>query len=282
MKHFTEVILKSKRENLDDIMFLENQIFPVDPFSRRTWQLFVDKGWAFCLYIKGVPVGCGSIILNTFPNGIKKGRIYSVGVLDKYRGKGIASRLIQYMENQMGDVDYITLETHKHHKSVIRLYEKLGYEITEPCLKDYYSDGDGVRMRKNVYKHLPDIVYKTIPQKEMRYRDAGDWFDTKKGWQIRVPELMNIDYEFMIFIHESIERYLVHKMGLSVTYVDKWIAENLKDDYKQGAMTKGSPHRKYHIFATQIEKQICAHLGISWMKYCKEVDGYVDKLYERK
>ena len=275
-------IIKAELKHLDEVMKLESEIFPVDPFSRRAWEHLIKKGWAFLVYSGNRLAGDGCILINNLKNGKSKGRIYSVGVLDEFRGKGLASALIKAMEKACGDVDYITLETHKHHKSVIRLYEKLGYEITEPCLLAYYSDGDGVRMRKNIYRHLPDINYKTIPQKEMRYRDAGDWWDSRKGWEIRVPELMRMDYEFLVFIHEAVERYMVHKMGLSVSYVDKWIEENLKDDYKQGAMTKGSPHRACHIFATKIEMQIAKHLGISRKKYDKDVDTYVDNLYKVK
>ena len=275
--------IKAGLKNLNEVVSLEKQIFPADGFSKKAYRYLIKKGWVFIICYKGKIAGHGCIVINKFRNGKSKGRIYSVGILEKYRGRGLASTLIKHMEKACGDVEYITLETHKSHKNVIRLYEKMGYEITEQ-LPDYYeygdSSGDGVRMRKNLLKHLPDISYKTIPQKDMRFRDAGDWWDSKKGWEIRVPRLMNMDYEFLIFIHEAIERYLIHKQGFSVSHVDNWIKENLKDSYKKGAMTKGAPQRSAHIFATQIEKQICAHLGVSWRKYDRELDEYVNNLFK--
>lgn len=276
-------IRKAELTDLPEIMRLEKEIFKVDPFSRRAYRYLIKKGWVFIIYYRKNIAGVGCILKNRLSGGYVKGRIYSVGTLEQFRGKGIASALIRYMEGAMGYVNFITLETHKHHESVIRLYQKLGYTKTED-LPDYYSDGEGIRMKKIVYEHLPNINYKTIPQNRMRYKDAGDWFDSKDGWEIRVPELMNMDYEFMIFIHEAIERYLVHKIGMSVDYVDGWIKREIidKNDYGSGAMNKGMPHRSCHIFATQIEKQICRKLGISWRKYSKDVDGYVDDLYKRE
>jgi len=208
------MIRKAELKDLNDIMYLENIIFTSDKFSRRTYILLIKRNYVYLIFYKNKLAGFGSILINKLSNNTKKGRIYSVGILSEFRNKGLASSLIRYMEKQMGYIDYITLETHKNHKSVISLYEKLGYEKTED-LPNYYSDGDGIRMKKIIYKHLPDINYKTVLSKEMRYKDVGDWFDTKNSWEIRVPKLINIDYEFMILIHELVERYLVYKKGLS-------------------------------------------------------------------
>jgi ribosomal protein S18 acetylase RimI-like enzyme len=275
------MIVKATLDQLDEIMEAEALIFPKEPFSRRAYKYLIGKGWVYLIFAKEGLAGTGIILLNNLKNGKKKGRIYSVGVLDKFRGRGLASMLIKYMEIEMVGVEYITLETHKHHKNVIRLYEKLGYEIYEPLLKDYYTDGDGVRMKKYIYNHVPDISLKIIPQNKMRYPDLGDWFDSKNVWEIRVPELWDIDIEFSLLVHEIIERYLIMKQGYSVSYIDNWIKENLKDDYKQGAMTKGAPQKKAHIFATKIEKMICAHLGVNWRKSQRRQDKYLKELYSK-
>lgn len=272
-------IIKAELKHLDEVMRIENEIFPVDAFTKRSYSHLIKKGWVFLAVVNGKFSGHGCMAINRFHNGKFKGRIYSVGVLKQFRGKGIATALIKSMEKAMEGAEYISLETHLHHKDVIRLYERLGYEITDSCLKDYYTDGDGVRMVKKILRHLPDVNYKTISRKEMRFRDAGDWWDSKNSWKIRVPRL-GIDYEFMIFIHEAIERYFIMKNGYSVSYIDNWIKDNLRDSYKKGAMTKGAPQRSSHIIATRIEKMLCKSLGIKWKKYSKDVDGYVENLFK--
>ena len=69
-------------------------------------------------------------------------------VVDKlYRRQGIASKLINFMENQNSGIKNITLEVRKSNECAIKFYESLGFK-KEAIRKNYYKDEDGILMMK--------------------------------------------------------------------------------------------------------------------------------------
>ena len=75
--------------------------------------------------------------------------IYDVGVLPKYRKKGIAQSLINALisECKQRDFAFITLEVRSENAPAVRLYEKCGFTL--------------VGKRKNYYKNPTDdaLIY---------------------------------------------------------------------------------------------------------------------------
>lgn len=67
----------------------------------------------------------------------------------KYRNLGIATKLLNYMENKYPNVNNITLEVRESNKEAINFYLKNGFkEVTKR--KNYYTDEDGILMIKNL------------------------------------------------------------------------------------------------------------------------------------
>ena len=126
-----------------------------------------------------------------------------------------------------------------------------------------------------------NIVIRTINHEEQRYETVGDYFEGPSGTKnIRVSNMANEDYEFLVAIHEAIEQHLCNKRGISeqdITAFDEKFEEERKegkhsDDEEPGFDPK-APYVKEHTFATKIEKLLAKELCISWDLYDKTVMG---------
>lgn len=71
-------------------------------------------------------------------------------VVDKdYRNRGIATKLLEFIENNYKNIKNITLEVRESNKEAINFYLKNDFkEITKR--KNYYKDEDGILMIKNL------------------------------------------------------------------------------------------------------------------------------------
>lgn len=71
-------------------------------------------------------------------------------IVDKdYRNKGIATKLLNFMEKSYNNLKNITLEVRESNKGAINFYLKNDFkEITKR--KNYYKDEDGILMMKNL------------------------------------------------------------------------------------------------------------------------------------
>lgn len=133
---------------------LEEQAFTVGPYSldMLKYALSESGDMAFKIeddsgiiaYMMACPVSSNSL------------DIESVAVDPEYRGKGLAKRLFQYVEELAKERGYeeIVLEVREFNHEAIGLYEKLGFRKTE-FLKNYYSEKlDGSRNAFRMEKRL--------------------------------------------------------------------------------------------------------------------------------
>jgi len=68
---------------------------------------------------------------------------------NNYRNMGIASKLLNSLENTYENIDNITLEVRESNESAINFYLKNGFkEVTKR--KNYYKDEDGILMIKKL------------------------------------------------------------------------------------------------------------------------------------
>lgn len=75
----------------------------------------------------------------------ERAEINYIFVLESYRGKKIASKLLNYMIQICKICDNITLEVRKSNNIAILLYKKYGFK--EVAIREnYYNDEDGVLM----------------------------------------------------------------------------------------------------------------------------------------
>src|SRR5262245_56977218 len=114
---------------------------------------------------------------------------------------------------------------------------------------------------------------KTIPHREQRYDTCGDWWKEAAWLKVRVSSMGNPDYEFLIAIHELVERQLCMKMGISEQTVDAWDLAH-EDEEEPGAM-ESCPYREAHMRAEAIERVLANDLGVDWEHYSRTVTAIV-------
>ena len=74
-------------------------------------------------------------------------------VLDEYRKKGIATRLVQLLEEEfcLRGIKKIGLEVSTHNTIAQQFYKRLGYSMSTIVLPGFYNDGtDALVMFKNL------------------------------------------------------------------------------------------------------------------------------------
>lgn len=114
------------------------------------------------------------------------------------------------------------------------------------------------------------IEGRTVPSQEMRYSDVGDWtIDAHGTRHYRVAELSNVDYEFLVLLHEMIECHLCLKRGITQEAVDLFDLPYAGDD--PGGDPE-SPYHREHLFACAIERQVAQELGVDWDEYEKRIE----------
>ncbi len=109
----------------------ENQISIIDndPFSKFIIYLENDEIIGFLSY---------SVIY-------ERAEINYIFVLESYRGKKIASKMLDYIIKTCKICDNITLEVRKSNSIAISLYKKYGFK--EVAIREnYYNDEDGILM----------------------------------------------------------------------------------------------------------------------------------------
>lgn len=117
----------------------------------------------------------------------------------------------------------------------------------------------------------------TIPHDAQRYDTCGDWEIGKDGSiSISVSDMGNEDYALLVALHELVEVWFCRKRGISQKSVDDFdIAyENARKDgdiSEPGDSTK-APYFLEHRFATKIERQVAAQLGVNWEEYDNAVN----------
>lgn len=127
------------------------------------------------------------------------------------------------------------------------------------------------------------IYIDTIPHAEHRYPTVGDYWDVPAHGiypprtEVRVSDMGNTDYEFLVAIHELIELYLCKKRGISedsITEFDMEFEKNRPpDNLDEPGNSLAAPYHAEHIFATSIEQLVAAELGVNWDEYDKTVNS---------
>src|SRR6266581_569776 len=112
------------------------------------------------------------------------------------------------------------------------------------------------------------IHIENVRQQDQRYSTLGDYFEGKNGViEIRISNLGNSDFEFLITLHELCEQYLVRKMGISNETIDAW--DLAHSDADEPGDLEGCPYRDAHEWAAAMEQVMGAKLGVDWDEYEK-------------
>ena len=123
------------------------------------------------------------------------------------------------------------------------------------------------------------VDIKIIPHKEQRYETVGDWFFNPDNSRltIRVSNMQNAKYEFLVALHEQVEAMLCLERKINekdITLFDMvYEAERQEGDFSEPGDSSNAPYKKEHFFATNIERLMALELGVSWEDYEKAVNS---------
>jgi hypothetical protein len=124
------------------------------------------------------------------------------------------------------------------------------------------------------------INIETIPHKQQRYPTVGDWYDEDGALQIKVSEMGNPDYEFLVALHELVEVWLCKKRGISQKAVDDFDMEFEKKREKslvsvtsEPGEEPDAPYQNEHLVACGVELTVAAALGVKLAEYDTAVNS---------
>jgi ribosomal protein S18 acetylase RimI-like enzyme len=134
--------------DLDTVEAIELACFQSELLSRRQLRYLLSKANA-CTLLYQCEGQVVAYAMALYPGRYKPARIYSLAVLSAFRGKKIASQLLDALRQRIIKRGYgeIRLEVRVSQADVQALYRRMGYEFME-FVPRYYGDGeDACRMR---------------------------------------------------------------------------------------------------------------------------------------
>lgn len=128
-------------EDLDAINAVESRCFSSERFTRVQLRYLLNKAkaQAWLAKIDQQPLG---YVLGLFPQHPRPARLYSLAVLDEYRGQGIAALLINTLSEhaKQSGYDRLRLEVDEQNLTAIAVYQRQGFEQIA-LLPNYYRNG---------------------------------------------------------------------------------------------------------------------------------------------
>ena len=120
------------------------------------------------------------------------------------------------------------------------------------------------------------INIEVIPHDKQRYETVGDyWVDEAGTQQVRISDMGNDNYAFLVAMHELTELYLCQKRGIKepdiMAFDEAFEAARQPGNEDEPGDDPKAPYRKEHFTATTIERIIAAELGVDWGEYDKAV-----------
>lgn len=123
----SEIVVRAMEEN--DISYavkIENECFSI-PWSENSFRESLSKPYAFFLVV------CVDSKIAGYAGMYKiadEGDITNIAILNEYRHRGLASRLLEEMFfiSRVEGIGVINLEVRKSNYTAIKLYEKYGFE----------------------------------------------------------------------------------------------------------------------------------------------------------
>lgn len=144
------IILRSAAKNdLDQLLYVENTCFDSDRISRQQFRKYLTKASVWILTAEADKMLCGYAVL-FFRKNSQSIRLYSIAVLSEYRQAGIGQQMLDliYIKMSENNKKHLTLEVREDNVSAIRFYEKNGFRQFGMITK-FYEDGcSALRMEK--------------------------------------------------------------------------------------------------------------------------------------
>lgn len=124
-----------------------------------------------------------------------------------------------------------------------------------------------------------NVIVKTIHHSAQRYDTCGDWWwegEAKDILQIRVSEMRDDRYEWLVAVHELVEALCCRRDGVSQKEVDEFDID-FEQNRKTGNVSEPgddirAPYRQQHCLATGVERVLAFALGVCWSDYEQEIN----------
>lgn len=128
-------------------------------------------------------------------------------------------------------------------------------------------------------KKALSVDMSTPEMRSMRYADIGDWFIEESAstvyFGVKAGKMKNTDYSFLVLLHELVEAYLCHRMGVKGEDVDAF--DFAHEDHPEPGSLPDAPYHAQHQIATDVESMLSVALGINWADYEKAIQNTVKK-----
>lgn len=116
------------------------------------------------------------------------------------------------------------------------------------------------------------INIETVPQSQQRYATLGDyWLDDSGMHQIRISEMADERYEFLVMMHELAEYFLCQHRGIlepDIMAFDIAFEAMNADPMAEPGNHPQAPYHVEHRFAEDmIERPLAEALGVDWSEY---------------
>lgn len=115
------------------------------------------------------------------------------------------------------------------------------------------------------------IVIETIPHNQHRYPTVGDWYRTPSALYIKVSDMGNPHYEFLVALHELVEAWLCEVAGIpeeAVTAFDRGFEKARPEgNLDEPGDDPAAPYHHEHCFATGIERLMASYMKVNWRMY---------------
>jgi ribosomal protein S18 acetylase RimI-like enzyme len=143
------MIRLARIDDLPALVDIENAVFAQDRISRRNFRHLLTRAHAISLVDEDRDGLCGYITV-LFRRGAAWGRLYSLAVLPRCRGRRLGEQLLAAAEQacRKRGCTSLRLEVHPNNAVAQRLYDRTGYR-TFGRYPGFYEDGaDALRLDK--------------------------------------------------------------------------------------------------------------------------------------
>ncbi|MFB0561676.1 MAG: ribosomal protein S18-alanine N-acetyltransferase [Candidatus Lokiarchaeia archaeon] len=145
------VIERAEKEDLDTLYEIERECFPKNAFPKSFLKYLIIQQNSVFLKAKIYREIVGFIV-GIIQAPQSTGRIYSLDIKPEFRGKGVATRLLQALETEfkVKGVTFSILEVDAKNTAALKLYQKFGYK-PKKLIKNYYGKNrDAIKMTKKI------------------------------------------------------------------------------------------------------------------------------------
>lgn len=124
---------------------------------------------------------------------------------------------------------------------------------------------------------------KTIPVQDQRVTTLGDWWENADGsFEIRLTDMGNWRYEFLVLIHELTEWSICQHLGIATKDCDDFdflfeaeIKRGEQSPEDEAGFDHRCPYGKGHVWGDRMEKLFCFLLGVKWKAYAAACADFI-------